>query len=312
MRNPFFNHQENRLRSFFRVFLFIFLFIIMMGIPSLIPIPGLDYLVRSLLIFGLFYVMFRFADQRSWDYAGLLINRNWIKECAARIGIAGGVMGLIFLVQWQSGTLEITGYGWDRSSQNGWVMPFLLFFFQMVCVGFYEELMSRGYLIPNITEGFSFGSISPQKATIGAIFLSSAIFGLLHAGNPNSSLIAVINITLAGIMLAVPYVLTGRLAYSIGIHFSWNFFQGGIFGFPVSGMEFRSSIIQIQQGGESWLTGGSFGPEAGVIGILGILLILILNLFLIKKSEGMLKNAELFSKRFIEVNPAKEPIKDSE
>jgi membrane protease YdiL (CAAX protease family) len=256
--------------------------------------------------------MFRFVDQRSWDYAGLSIDGKWINECVIGIGIAAGTMGLIFLVQWQTGTLEITGYGWDRSSENGWIIPFLLFFFQMACVGFYEEIMARGYLIPNITEGFSFGSITPQRAAIFAILFSSAIFGLLHAGNPNSSLIAVINITLAGIMLAVPFIITGRLSYSIGIHFSWNFFQGGVFGFPVSGMEFRSSIIQIQQGGENWWTGGSFGPEAGVIGILGILLILAVNLFFIKKSEGSLKNAELFSKPFVQLNPVKETASDSE
>ena len=312
MQNPFFNYQENRLRALFRVLLFIFLFILAMGVPSLIPIPALDYLLRSLLAFGLFYVMFRFVDQRLWKYAGLEINGKWIKECVIGIGIAAGTMGMIFFIQWQTGTLEITGYGWDRSSENGWAMPFLLFLFQMMCVGFYEEIMARGYLIPNITEGFNLGNITPQKAAIIAILLSSAIFGLLHAGNPNASLIAVTNITLAGIMLALPFVLTGRLGYSVGIHFSWNFFQGGMFGFPVSGMEFRASIIQIQQGGESWWTGGAFGPEAGVIGILGILLILALNLIFIKKSEGSLTYAELFSKPFSELNPANQPAKDSE
>jgi len=312
MKNPFFNHQENRLRALFRVLLFIFLFIFAMGVPSLISVPALDYLARSILIFGLFYVMFRFSDQRSWRFAGLSVDGTWMKECATGIGIAGGIMGLIFLTQWQTGTLEVTGYGWDRSSDNGWILPFLLFLFQMMCVGFYEELMARGYLIPNITEGFSIGSINPQKAAIVAILISSSIFGLLHAGNPNSSTTAVINIVLAGIMLAVPYVLTGRLAFSIGIHFSWNFFQGGVFGFPVSGLEFRNSVIQIQQDGQDWWTGGSFGPEAGLIGILGILLIMVFTLLYIKKTTGKLEYAELFSKRFIELNPSNKPIKDSE
>ncbi|HBQ58950.1 MAG TPA: CPBP family intramembrane metalloprotease domain-containing protein, partial [Balneolaceae bacterium] len=171
---------------------------------------------------------------------------------------------------------------------------FVFFFVRMISVGFYEELMTRGYLIPNITEGFTLGKITPQKATIIAITVSSALFGIMHAGNPNSSVTAVINIFLAGVMLAVPFVLTGRLALSIGIHFSWNFFQAGIFGFRVSGLEVRSSLIQIQQGGSDWWTGGAFGPEAGVIGILGILLILATTLLYLKWSGKKLEFSDQF------------------
>jgi len=303
MTNPFFNQHENRLRALFRVLLFMFLFILAMGVPALIPIVALEYLLRSLFIFALFYGMYRFVDKRSWNFAGLTIDKTWIKECVAGIVIAAGVMSLIFVTLWQTGGLEVTGFGWERSGNTYWLIPLFVFFFQMANVGFYEEVMARGYLIPNIAEGFSFGFISPQNATLIAILLSSSLFGLMHAGNPNASLTAILNIILAGIMLAVPYVITGRLALPIGLHFAWNFFQGGVFGFRVSGLEFRNSIIQIQQGGPDWWTGGAFGPEAGLIGILGILLILAISIYYLKQTGVEMNYAKSFSNTYSQNPP---------
>ncbi|SMO61269.1 CPBP family intramembrane glutamic endopeptidase [Gracilimonas mengyeensis] len=301
MINPIYNGKEQRLRALFRILLFIFAFIASMGVSTLIPFVWLSYLVRSLLILGLFYVMFRFGDRRPWHYAGLSINRRWINECLAGVLIAGGVMGLIFITEWLTGGLEINRFAWQRGSESLWLIPIIVFFVQMASVGFYEEVLSRGYWLPNMTEGFTLGSISPQKASIIAIVLSSAIFGVAHGSNPNASMTAVVNIMLAGVMLAIPFIITGRLALSIGIHFSWNFFQGGIFGFRVSGMEVNGSLIEIRQLGPEWWTGGSFGPEAGLIGIFGILLILGITLLYLKMTDVPLTYAELFSKPFEEL-----------
>lgn len=298
MINPFYNGEEQRLRALFRVLLFIFLFVMAMGGTTFIPIIWLQYMVRTLIIVGLFYGMFRFVDRRPWQYSGLQIDSTWVNECLAGIGIAGLTMGLIFLVEWLTGGLEITGFAWELSGSTFWLIPLLVFFIQMISVGFYEEVMARGYLLPNITEGFTFGNITPQKATIIAIVISAAIFGLAHGSNPNSTPTAVVSIMLAGVMLAVPFIITGRLALSIGLHFSWNFSQGGIFGFRVSGMEFKGGLIEIRQLGPDWWTGGSFGPEAGLIGIFGILLILGLSLLYLKMTGVKLAFAEAFSTPF--------------
>lgn len=300
MKNPFFNADEHRLRALFRVLLFFFLFILAAGVPSLIPIPALEYLARGIAVLGVFYLASRVVDLRSWHESGLILNGTWIKECMAGIGMAALTMGLIFFTEWQTGSLEITGFGWERSNGTYWLIPVLVYFAQMASVGFYEEVMSRGYLLPNFKEGFTLGNLSPHKATLLAIALSSALFGLGHIGNPNATLTAVSNIVLAGVMLALPFVLTGRLALSIGIHFSWNFFQGGVFGFRVSGMAFKDSVIQIHQGGTEWWTGGNFGPEAGLIGILGILLIMGLTLLYLKQTGVSLTYARPFSTSYLD------------
>ncbi len=300
MQNPFYNASEQRLRALFRVLLFIFLFALAAGVPSFIPYKPLHLLITGIAVFGVFYFMYRFVDGRSWQQSGLAINGIWIKECAVGIVIAATAMGAIFVVEWQFGGLEITGFGWERSSNQYWLIPVLIFLVQMASVGFYEEVLSRGYLIPNITEGFTLGSLSPRGAAIIAVILSSALFGLAHMGNPNATLTAVSNIVLAGVMLALPFMITGRLGLSIGLHFSWNFFQGGIFGFNVSGMASKDSVIQIHQGGQEWWTGGSFGPEAGLIGILGIFLIMALTLLYLKKAGVPITYAEQFSTKYRE------------
>src|SRR5690606_1226281 len=74
-------------------------------------------------------------------------------------------------------------------------------------------------------------------------------------------------IALAGIMLAVGLLWTGELALPIGLHLSWNFCQGSVFGSPVSGNDAGPRMIAVQQLGDPVITGGEFGPEAGLIGV---------------------------------------------
>jgi hypothetical protein len=73
-------------------------------------------------------------------------------------------------------------------------------------------------------------------------------------------------------MLCIGFIYSKQAALSIGLHFTWNFFQGVIFGFPISGTISPANLIRINQQGPELLTGGSFGPEAGLVGLAVMLL----------------------------------------
>lgn len=103
---------------------------------------------------------------------------------------------------------------------------------------------------------------------------------MLHVSNPNSSWLSTGYLVFYGAFLGAGYVLTGELALPIGLHFTWNFVQGSVFGFPVSGRPlYMVSVLDTQQAGPDLWTGGALGPEAGPLGLLagliGLALILL-------------------------------------
>ena len=125
--------------------------------------------------------------------------------------------------------------------------------------GFTEEIFFRGFFF-RLTEKW--------LGSWAALALSAALFGALHLGNPNATLLAGVAIMLeAGIMLAAIYMITRRLWAAIGLHAAWNFTQGGIYGIPVSGGE-MDGILRPDIRGSDLLTGGAFGAEASLPAII--------------------------------------------
>jgi hypothetical protein len=129
-------------------------------------------------------------------------------------------------------------------------------------VGFYEELTFRGYYLHNLRDGLG---LAP------AVLLSSLVFALAHAGNPFASWTSTVGLIAAGLFLAYAWIRTRRLWLPIGLHLGWNFFQGTVFGFPVSGTTAPGLLLQRAEG-PPLLTGGGFGPEAGLIVLPAMLL----------------------------------------
>jgi membrane protease YdiL (CAAX protease family) len=199
----------------------------------------------------------RFLDRRSFVSLGFTLDRHTLPDLLFGIGLGGLLMALIYAFESAVGWLTFQGWAWQRPGAVV-IGPLLLALFQYLAVGYYEELFSRGYHLQNLTDGLNLP---------WGIFLSSAVFSLLHLLNPNRSVFSVIGILAAGFFLAYGWVRTRRLWIPIGIHIGWNFFQGTVFGFPVSGdMEGFHLILQTVTG-PRWITGGVFGPEAGLTGL---------------------------------------------
>jgi membrane protease YdiL (CAAX protease family) len=161
------------------------------------------------------------------------------------------------------------GFAWEFDPVNVVVSNVLITFVAFIFVAWNEELLSRGYQLQTIASGINL---------FWAVIISSAVFGLLHLGNPNATWVSAAGIFFAGIFLAYGYIRTGQLWLSMGLHLGWNFFEGVVFGFPVSGLNIYRLIRIDVQGPEIW-TGGAFGPEAGLIVlpalIVGIILIYV-------------------------------------
>jgi membrane protease YdiL (CAAX protease family) len=121
-----------------------------------------------------------------------------------------------------------------------------------------EEIATRGFLLQVLGSAWS-----PAVALVG----SSLLFAALHSLNPNVSGVAIAFLVVAGLTLAWGYFATGRLWLPIAFHWSWNFAQGPLFGFPVSGLPV-DGLLTVTPTGPDWATGAAFGPEAGLVGLL--------------------------------------------
>ena len=114
--------------------------------------------------------------------------------------------------------------------------------------------------------------LSPSKRAEGlglpsAVVITSALFAILHATNENASLLSTFGLFVNGLLFSAAVLTTGRLSAAIGLHMSWNLFEGAILGFPVSGDKEAASLLGIRQLGSTIVTGGEFGPEAGIVGV---------------------------------------------
>jgi membrane protease YdiL (CAAX protease family) len=118
----------------------------------------------------------------------------------------------------------------------------------------HEELAFRGYIFQKLH----------RWSRVAAFAFSGGVFAALHLQNHSVTWLAVGNIALAGLMLALAFERYGRLWFPIGIHFVWNIFSGPILGYGVSGFESSASVFIVKGGGAPWLTGGAFGVEGSV------------------------------------------------
>lgn len=265
LQKIFISPTDGRLRSGWR--LLAFLFLLFLVIPLVVWIftglsgvsPALAFLADQNFIgfvgITISVVLARhWYDRRSFQSLGLTWNAAAGRDLLFGVLIAGVVMGAIFLAEWAFGWLSVSGFA-SESNRSGPVAELGYWAAIFIFVGWNEELLFRGYGMQNLIEGLG--------AQIG-LFVSSALFALAHLANPNATWAAILGLLAAGYFLAFGYLRTRQLWLPIGLHIGWNFFEGPIFSFPVSGLKtFR--LLNVTVRGPELFTGGAFGPEAGLI-----------------------------------------------
>jgi membrane protease YdiL (CAAX protease family) len=184
----------------------------------------------------------------------------------AIIGV--GLFCAVYAVLWAYGVAVYRGLG----TADGIALAVSL----SLLAGVGEEIIFRGVVFRLFEEGFG---------TTVAVLFSGALFGLIHAGNPGATLASSAAIALeAGILLAAAYAWTRSLWLPIGLHFGWNFTEGGIFGASVSGGTSKG-LFHVPLNGPAYLTGGEFGPEASVAAV-GVCLVAALILLVFVARRG--------------------------
>lgn len=145
----------------------------------------------------------------------------------------------------------------------------------------FEEIMIRGIL---------FRIMEEKLGSYIALFITAILFGAMHLGNENSSLIASIGLAIqAGLLLGAAFIYARNLWLPIAIHFAWNFAQTAIYGANVSGIKMSKILIKSEITGDIWFTGGGFGPEGSIQATLFCLTATIVLLILSHKKGNIIK-----------------------
>ncbi len=272
MRSVFFN-QEGRLRNGWWILCYLAVLVgCMAGFQLVIPmlkrhgIKNGDWVVGVLFLFSMVatWVCTRLRREPMAS-VGLRLDGRWARELAWGFLLGGGAMLLAAGLIWAVG-----GVTWQLDAARS-LRALGLGFLVFILVALWEENLFRGFVFQRLVDGL--GEWPAQ--VILALF-----FGLAHWGNPGmhgaTKLWATLGIALAAVFMGLAYLRTRSLAMPIGIHLTWNWVQGNVLGFGVSGTQQRGWLQPSFHGRPDWVSGGAFGPEASVFGVLAVLVSLLL------------------------------------
>ncbi|MBS1947124.1 MAG: CPBP family intramembrane metalloprotease [Bacteroidetes bacterium] len=193
------------------------------------------------------FVFVKFIDKKKLTDIGL-----------SRFGQSGNILAGFFIASAIIGTgtliLYFTGHlEWDDFSFNLNQIIIQIGILSFIAIS--EELVFRGYILNSLMQSFN---------KWVALFISALLFTAFHISNPGISAISLSTLFLGGVLLGLNYVYTKNLWFSVMLHFGWNFFQGPVFGYKISGVDF-SPLLLIQLKGDASITGGSFGFEGSFV-----------------------------------------------
>jgi membrane protease YdiL (CAAX protease family) len=169
---------------------------------------------------------------------------DWLAGFVVAVVIIGGGTLLLMLLTYVK--VEVFFIDYKTLALNG-----LLFLF----VSISEEVVMRGYVLNNLLEVMN---------RYAALAISAVLFAGMHGLNPNLSWLAMLNLFLAGIILGATYIFTENLWFPISLHLFWNFIQGPVLGYNVSGQK-TESVFNTTPIGNPIISGGEFGFEGSIL-----------------------------------------------
>ena len=196
---------------------------------------------------------------------GFVLDARWARELGVGtfFGLATALLAVALI--WAAGGVRLElnpARSLITMAQGAWMFLF---------VALFEETLFRGFVFQRLVAG-----AGPWVAqiTLGLLFAAG------HWGNPDmhgaTFAWATVELFTGAVLLGLAYLRTRSLAMPIGIHLGWNWAQGHLMGFGVSGFAQPGWFHPLLQDRPEWVTGGRFGPEASIFAVLAdILLILV-------------------------------------
>lgn len=250
------------------------LYLALLNVPLFFNNQNLLSLLITLFSFAfislLVFFRVKVIEKRSLSSIGFNKN-NWLKKYSLGFLIGLVMMSIIVLILLSFGYITVEKNPIQPVGVSA-ISSVLVILFGWIIQGATEEIVTRGWLLNVLSSKYNIGF---------GLLISSTLFGLMHLTNPNVNYIAVINIILVGLFYGLYVIKTNDLWSVCGMHSAWNFAQGNIFGFEVSGLDISvGTLIDLNLVENDFITGGVFGPEASIVATFVLLLSIIILLFI--------------------------------
>lgn len=255
------------------------------GIPDPITIFSLFITVLGA---GIAVLYCRFIEERR------LKSMGFRKSSCFTEYLLGGALGII-MISIPTVIGIVTG-AYSISSGIPVFSIVILCLFGYVFQGMSEEIIFRGYLMT---------SMARKNSLFVSIILSSAVFSIIHFGNPGITPVAFLNLFLYGVVAAVLFIKRGSIWPACGMHTFWNFYQGNIFGINVSGTVKTGGTVfnaTINRNLPDYLTGGIFGIEGSLYVTAVLIVFLLIFLFILPEKKNEQYVEPVPEEDFVEIN----------
>jgi membrane protease YdiL (CAAX protease family) len=202
------------------------------------------------------WIMLRRVDKLPWSTVGL--DRAAASPTLVIKGLAFGglTIGVACLLLLGTGMLRI-----DQTIPGSWWGEAWRSTILFLPAAFFEELFIRGY---------AFAVLRRAAGWKLALIVTSVVFGLLHAWNPNPDAESILAVIVAGFFLGAIFLATRSLYAAGAAHFAWNWVMSGALHIAVSGIPSRDPDYRVVETGPDWLTGGQWGPEGGLAAVVAM------------------------------------------
>lgn len=199
------------------------------------------------------WIMLRRVDRLPWSTVGLDRAAASPSLLLKGVAVGGLTIGVASVLLFATGMLRI-----DQTIPGSWWGEAWHSMILFLPAAFFEELFIRGYV---------FAVLRRAAGWKLALIVTSVVFGLLHAWNPNPDPESILAVIVAGFFLGAIFLATRSLYAAGAAHFAWNWVMSGALHIAVSGVPSGDPDYRIVETGPDWLTGGPWGPEGGLVAV---------------------------------------------